>query len=263
MMELYISPEEKERSRVVTLTDFRKGLLDETPYENRTPYSDRKKRALYYQVVFYSLGALFLMLSAVVFLRQPHWALCDLYLGYCWVLQGLIGSVAGFLGVVSVLLAMHVKADCEAILHIWHSAKKRLGRLYRSKLAACGASLFSPFLASDQRLHHLRASYLHRREDLMECQKKTATVLNQIASSKSLLVIEREQLLNEALWNSSKSLSIFYFSISRARMYTARGLKPDLPQLATYILAPAHPFIRGVMAGNEAKGLPLTSCQTR
>ena len=34
-------------------------------------------------------------------------------------------------------------------------------------------------------------------------------------------------------------------------------------RLATYILAPAHPFIRDVLAGNEAKGLPLASCQTR
>ena len=182
------------------------------------PYTIRKRKVFFYRITFYHLGAILLLLSALIFLRHPNWVLCDLYLGYCWMLKGVVGSFAGFLGITAVFIALHLKAENEVVFHIWHAGKHRLYRLYLARLAAAGGSRLSSFVDGDPEVRQLRGAYLRTRDTLLEQKHLTLGLLRQIISSSSLAPQQREQLMNDTLVDYEKKVAQILNSFGEDRI---------------------------------------------
>ncbi len=200
------SEKDQKEVRLTSLIQLR-GEFQTNLHEKRKPYTARKRKATFYRLVFFHLGALLLILSAVIFLRQPHWVLTNLYPMYCWILKGLVGAFAGFIGIASIVVGAYIKTETEAVFHLWHAAKKRLTGLYRSKLAALGASVLSPHLNHNPQLNSLRSRFLHCKEDLIEAHHKAVGMLTHLTSSSSFDASRREHLLNAALIDFEEELA--------------------------------------------------------
>lgn len=175
--------------------------------QHRQPYSARKKKVFFYRLTFYHLGGILLLLSMLIFLRHPNWVLCDLYLGYCWLLKGIVGSFAGFLGVTAVTIAAHLKAESEVAFQVWHAGKQRLHRLYLAKLAAAGGSRLSSLVDSDPEIRRIRGFYLRTKDSLLEQKHLVLALTRQISKSSSLAPTQKEQLLNDALLEFERKIA--------------------------------------------------------
>jgi hypothetical protein len=175
--------------------------------DKQQPYSSRKRKVLFYRITFAHLGAILLLLSSLIFLRNPNWAFCDLYLGYCWLLKGIVGSFSGLLGVSAILIATNLKAESEVAFQIWHAGKQRLYRLYLARLAGAGGSRFSSVVDGDPEVRRLRGNYLRTKDTLLEQKHLTLALLRQIISSSSLGPMQKEELMNDALIEFEKKTS--------------------------------------------------------
>ncbi|MDP1835957.1 MAG: hypothetical protein Q8K75_08530 [Chlamydiales bacterium] len=163
------------------------------------PYSEKKKKVFFYKMTFFNLGAFLLILSGVLFLCHPHWILCDLYLGYCWLLKGIVGSFAGFLGVTSILIAAQLKVETEAVYQVWLTAKHRLHRMHLTQLAAAGATRFSHFIDDSPEVRRLRAAYLQTKHAMVEDKHRVLKRLRQINQTTPRSHLLWEQSMNETL----------------------------------------------------------------
>jgi hypothetical protein len=171
------------------------------------PYSDKKKKVFFYKMTFLHLGVFLLALSGILFLCHPHWILADLYLGYCWLLKGIVGSFAGFLGVFSVLIASYLKVETEAVTHIWTHAKQRLHRIHLTQLASAGANRFSYLMDDSPEVRRLRARYLKTKHDMVEEKHLVLTKLRHLKQATGPKHPQWELLVNNVLLDYERKIA--------------------------------------------------------
>lgn len=168
--------------------------------------SATKRRARFYRMVFFHLGAILLVLSAIVFLARPHWLFYDIYLGYCLMLKGLIGSFSGLLGAAAIGIGCSIRAETDALYRVWHAARQRLDRLYQVKLARWGLNRLSSLLDEAPEGRILRSQYLKTRDALLEQRRQTLLVLQRMRSHTSEeSALERERQANDILLRFEQS----------------------------------------------------------
>jgi len=113
---------------------FRQRLEEQGRCASASPYTRQVAKTLIYRLAFGALGTLLFSLALLVFVRSPNWV-CELYIGYCWLIKSIIGGLAGFLGSLAWCVTILLKTENEAVLTMLMQTRRRLHRHYRSALA--------------------------------------------------------------------------------------------------------------------------------
>ena len=183
----------------VDVQKFRKRLEEQGRCASASPYTRQAARTLIYRLAFGVLGTLLLSLSLNVFIRNPNWV-CELYIGYCWLIKAIIGGLAAFLGSSAWGVTILLKTENEAILAMSAQTRQRLYRHYRSALAKHEAPPFWWIGTPDKKLVHLRYLYQEAKHKITDLRDAKRPLIRQRGQTKDMNESLREKLFNEALW---------------------------------------------------------------
>lgn len=195
------------------LRDFRAriagGHLDSKHYA----YSLKKPRVMVYKFIFCLIGAVLIALSATVFLRTPNWVL-ELYIGYCWLLKGLIGSFGLLLGSLSIGFGTKLKTETEVALELSFATRRKLFGFYRAHRDSGDA---------------FHQAYLHAKEQLREISHQNSVLMQQITKAPFLSKEAREELFNHALCEYHKQLDALFEDFTLLKYVGKPSARPIVP----------------------------------
>lgn len=187
------------------LQNFKEALLRRSKTVNRQPYTGYKKRTFFYQLIYLSLGILFLILSAFIMYRVPTYA-CHQLLGNCFSLQAPLASFTALFSALSFLLAFTIKTEYEVLRQLTHKAQKKLQRLYALKLARKGISLLFPFGAGHKYYIEAKVEHQKHTDVVSKMRQEAGFILDKIGKSPSLNSAQREELFNQTLLHFEQEL---------------------------------------------------------
>jgi len=162
------------------------------------PYFANKHKVLSYKITFFLFGLLFLLLSSVIYFKNPNW------LSYYLLMDGhfvkyLALSFSLSLSAAAFLLAFLTKTEHEVAAFIEKQAKRRLAKKYHLKCE--GFCFFDSFPSGKEysAKKSMRRIYVDTLATIHHSKCDYDVLLKRIAAVKSITKEEKEKLFNQTL----------------------------------------------------------------
>jgi hypothetical protein len=162
------------------------------------PYTENKSSAMFYRLIFFGFALLFTLLGTCVVLATAsmNFALLD----FSIVIKGFLTLVCGILAASSLVLAIRMSAEREAIMNYYHKARSHASKIYVRKKMKLGIKNFLPFFGKNQRQAAALAHIYHDAWDkIHDCKEEALRLVNRISRSRELAAEAKERLYNQAI----------------------------------------------------------------
>lgn len=201
-----ISPSEPH-IHYIELNKFRQKIEEEKAGPHHQPYRAGRKKALFYQSIFFTLGFLFLFLCLFMYTQSMNWSGSLFFVNYT-ATKITLCSFTLVLAFTAFVLGYSIKTEKEAANQIIHRAQNKLIRIFAYKRAEFGMNRFFSFA------HHFKKHLVAKQafhdswEKIRESKKVTYALLEQISRTKGLDSTMMETLFNEAILELNDKLHI-------------------------------------------------------
>ena len=187
------------KQRYADLEIFRQVIEESKAGLHHQPYTNYKKKTLFYQCIFFGFALLFFVLG-VIALAIPSALGCGFLFSSCSFLKGILVSVCTIFSLASSTLALRLKTEKEAVIRCVRKARGQLKISYaRKKLRLGVKSFFSLFGPGKQKATALRQLYHETCDKMNDKKDESLHLVHRIATAETLCAKEKEDLLNQAI----------------------------------------------------------------
>ena len=172
------------------------------------PYHTHKKNVLTYQLIFMGLGALFLVLDAMIISQKMSWAY-TIYFNNWFVGKSLLCVFCTCFSLASFAIGYSLRIEKEAVHYYYKKARQKLSQAYARKRIGFGFAALFGFGSQSRVLAELKSSYKEAKVKLSEYKEEALHLLDRIAYSPTLSQLEKERLFNQAILELKDKLNFF------------------------------------------------------
>lgn len=188
-----------KQQRYVDLDLFRQQVEESKAGLHHQPYTNKKKETARYKGIFYGFAFLFFMLT-VITIAIPSAIGCGFLFSSCTFLKAIIVTISTTFFLSSLLLALSLKAEKEAIVSLLKKAKAHLAAIHARKQIRMGIKGSFPLFGKHRKAAiGLRQTYQETLDLLNDKKEETLHLVHRIGTAETLPEQEKEDLLNQAI----------------------------------------------------------------
>lgn len=203
---LFTAKSSFSQQRYIDLDIFRLQIEESKAGLHHLPYTNNKKNTTFYKSVFLGFASLFLVLN-ITTMAIPSALGCGFLFSSCTFLKGIIVSVCTFLSATALTIALRLKAEKEAVVHSVRKAKAHTAAIYARKKVSIGIkNVFSLFGPGREKAAALRQLYQDTCDKINDKKDETLHLVHRIATAETLDLLEKEDLLNQAIEEFNEKL---------------------------------------------------------
>lgn len=156
--------------------------------------AQHKNAARFYRTVFMGLSFLFAFL--MLFILYHH---INLFFVHGILAKAVLSSFCALLSIVSFCVGFRIRAEKEAVHHLFRKSRRQIKRFYGRKKAGLGWQRFLVYLDLHQPTTLVMQSYHEAIEKMHEAREHTLLVLDHVVKSRQLNPMERDSICHQAI----------------------------------------------------------------
>jgi len=185
--------------RYAELDFFRQQIEQSRAGFHHQPYTNNKKAAWIYKSIFFGFSILFLVLALASFKLSVSLSFTLFFSSYI-LPKGIIATICSLFTLSSLMMALAIRSEREAVLRCIRQAKSSLTRIYARKRIRMGIkSCFAILGHQRQRYLALRHLYQEAYDKIQDKKEEALHLVARIATASTLNKKEKEDLLNQAV----------------------------------------------------------------
>jgi hypothetical protein len=171
------------------------------------PYTANKSGVKIYKSIFYGFACLFIFLGLFVMATTSTFTYA--FFNFTVVLKTFITLICALLALASLIMAITLRTEREAVIYYSRSAKANLAKLYARKKAKLGIKRFLAFLGHPlQEANALKQMYHEAYDKINERKEETLHLVDRINSTSSIDIQTKETLYNQAVAEFNDKLTL-------------------------------------------------------
>lgn len=171
------------------------------------PYTANKSGVTVYKSIFYGFACVFVFLG--LFVTATSSTFTYAFFNFSIVLKTFITLVCALLALASLIMAMTMRTDREAVMHYTRMSQANLTKLYARKKMKLGIKRFLAFFGHPQpEMIALKQMHHEIGDKINERKEETLHLVDRINSTSSMDMETKEMLYNQAIAEFNDKLTL-------------------------------------------------------
>lgn len=193
------------QQRFADLNSFRQEIEQSKAGLHHQPFTSNKRNTKFYKTVFFGFAAIFFVLgmtTATIPLAFSYY-----FFGAHVFLKGIIVSICSILSLTALTMGLRLKPEKEAISHCVRRTKNRITAIYARKKIQAGIKSIFAFIGPNRlKAAALRQMYQETLDRINDKSEETLHLAHRIGTAETLNLLEKEDLLNQAIEEFNEKL---------------------------------------------------------
>lgn len=192
------------------LNQFREQLEEAKSAPHHQPYQAGRKKALFYQIIFYGLGLIFLFITLFMYTQTMNWAGSLFFVNYT-ATKTVLCLFTFALSCISFSIGYSISIEKEAVNQLIDRAQAKMRHILRYERAQFAVNHLS-FRDQFKKSLLAKQAFHDANEKVKESKKITFTLLEHINQTVSLEKKDKEHLYNQAILELNDKLHFIIFA---------------------------------------------------
>lgn len=205
------------QQRYSDLDSFRQQIEQSKAGFHHQPFTSNKRNTKFYKTIFFGFAAFFFTLG-ITAMNIPL-ALSYGFFGHSAFVKGVLVSICSTFSLSALTLGLRLKPEKEAVAYCVRKIKARIAAIYaRKKINAGIKSLFAFMGPNRLKAAALRQMYQETIGKINDKSEETLHLAHRIATAETLNLLEKEDLLNQAIEEFNEKLQGLVQSFKHAKI---------------------------------------------